>query len=121
MDLSHDEQTIDDVCIFSRNFHLLKKYIESFGKKVIFLTDEREYQCTERETFQWVCGQTDCVLVTTPSNIKGFECEAIIDFTSMKEPDVISRATIRVVKASGMMNEFIEVDDEFFLTKMIGM
>ena len=121
LDLSHDEQTIDDVLIFSRNFYLLKKYIETFGKKVIFLTDESEYQCAEIETCQWVCEQTDYVLVTTPPYIKGFECEAIIDFTTMQEPDVLSRATIRIIKASGVMNEFIELDDEFFLTKMIGM
>ena len=88
---------------------------------VTFLTDEREYRSTEIETCQWVCEQTDYVLVTTPPYIKGFECEAIIDFTSMQEPDVLSRATIRVIKASGMMNEIIEIDDEFFLTKMIGM
>ena len=120
LDLSHDEQTIDDVLIFSGNFHLLKKYIESFGKKVIFLTDEREYRCTERETCQWVYEQLDCVLVTTPPYIKGFECEAIIDFTSMQEPDVLSRATIRVIKVPGR-NKIIEFDDEFFLSKMIGM
>ena len=121
MDLSHDEETIDNILIFSGNFHLLKKHIESFGKKVIFLTDEIEYRSTERETCQWICERTDHILVTTTPYIKGFESEAIIDLTSMQGPDVISRATIRVVKASGMMNEFIEVDDEFFLTKMIGM
>ena len=99
----------------------MKKCIESFGKKVIFLTDEIEYRSTERETCQWICERTDHILVTTTPYIKGFESEAIIDLTSMQGPDVISRATIRVVKASGMMNEFIEVDDEFFLTKMIGM
>ena len=123
MDLSHDEQTIDDELIFSGNFHLLKRYIESFGKKVIFLTDDRRYQCTERETCQWVYEQSDCVLVTTPPYIKGFECEAIIDFTSMQEPDVLSRATIRVIKDFKVpgWNEVIEFMDEFYLIKMIGM
>ena len=100
--------------------NLFKKCIESFGKKAVFLTNEREYRSTENETFQWVCEQTECVLVTTLPYIKGFECEAIIDLTSMQEPDVLSRATIRVIKASGMMNEFIEFEDEFFLRKMIG-
>ena len=38
----------------------------------------------------------------------------------MQEPDVLSRATIRVIKVSGR-NETIEFDDELFLTKMIGM
>ena len=121
LNLSQDEQALDDILTFSGNFQLLKKHIESFGKKVIFLTDEREYRCSERETCQWVCEQTDYVLVTTLPYIKGFECEAIIDFTSMQEPDVLSRATIRVITASGMKNEIIEIDDEFFLTKMIGM
>ena len=123
LDLSfHDEETIDDTLIFSGNFHLLKKYIESFGKKAIFLTEEREFRSTETEaeTCQWVFEQTNYVLVTTPPYIKGFECEAIIDFTSMQEPDVLSRATIRVIKVSGR-NEIIEFDDEFYLTKMIGM
>ena len=119
LDLSHDEQTIDDELIFSGNFHLLKRYIESFGKKVIFLTDDRRYQCTEIETCQWVYGQLDCVLVTTPPYIKGFECEAIIDFTSMQEPDVLSRATIRVIKGT-WSNKIMEFD-ELFLTRMIGM
>ena len=118
LDLSQDEQ--DDILLSAGIFHLLKKYIESFGKEVIFLTDEREYQCTEREIFQWVCGHTDYVLVTTPPYIKGFECEAIIDFTSMQEPDVISRATIRVIKVPER-NKIIEFDDEFFLPKMMGM
>ena len=121
LNLPQDEETIDDILIHSRNFHILKKYIESFGKKVIFLADEREYQCTERETCQWVYEQTDFVLVTTAPYIKGFECEAIIDFTSLQEPDVLSRATIRVIKASGMMNECIELEDELALTRMIGM
>ena len=120
LDLSHDEETIDNILIFSGNFHLLKKYIESFGKKVIFLTDDRIYQCTERETCQWVYEQLDCVLVTTPPYIKGFECEAIIDFTSKQEPDVLSRATIRVIKLPGR-NEVIEFDDESILTKLMGM
>ena len=114
------EQTIDNILTFSGNFHLMKKHIESFGKKVIFLTEEREYRNEEIETCQWVSGETDYVLVTTPPYIKGFECEAIIDFTSIKEPEVISRATIRVIKVSGR-NEIIEFDDEFFFTKMIGM
>ena len=87
---------------------------------VTFLTDEREYRSTEIETCQWVCDQTDYVLVTTLPYIKGFECEAIIDFTSMKEPDVLSRATIRVIKVSGR-SKIIKIDDEFFITKMIGM
>ena len=123
LEVSYDVQGIHGNLIFIGNFHLLKKYIESFGKKVIFLTDDREFRSTETEaeTCQWVCEQTDYVLVTTPPYIKGFECEAIIDFTSMQEPDVLSRATIRIIKASGVMNEFIELDDEFFLTKMIGM
>ena len=54
------------------------------------------------------------------SSIEGFECDAIIEFTSMQEPDVLSRATIKVDKASGMTNEIIEFD-ELLLTKMIGM
>ncbi len=118
LDLSQDEHALDDILLFSGNFHLLKKHIESFGKKAIFLTEEREFRNTETETCQWVCEQTDYVLVTTPPYIKGFECEAIIDFTSMQEPDVMSRATIRVIKSSGMMHEFNEIDDEFFLTNM---
>lgn len=119
LDLSQDEQAIDDSLIFIGNFHLLKKYIESFGKKAFFLTGERDYRCTETETCQWFCEQTDCVLITTPQYIKGFECEAIIDFTNqnIQEPEVLSRATIRVIKASVMMNKMIEFDD---LTKMIG-
>ena len=108
--------------MFWGNFHLLKKHIESFGKKAIFLTEEREFRNTETEaeTCQWVCEQTDYVLVTTPPYIKGFECEAIIDFTSMQEPDVLSRATIRVIKVPGR-NEIIEFDDEIHLAIMIGM
>ena len=117
--LSDDLQRIDNILIHAGNFHLLKKYIESFGKKTTFLTNEREYRNPEIETCQWVCEQTD-VLVTTPSFIKGFECEAIIDFTSNQEPDVLSRATIRFIKASGR-NEIMEFDDECFLTKMMGM
>ena len=111
LDLSHDEQEIDDNLRFLGNFRLLKKYIESFRKKAIFLTEEREFRSTEIETCQFVCGQPDYVLVTTPPYIKGFECEAIIDFTSMQEPDVMSRATIRVIKSSGMMYEINEFDD----------
>ena len=111
---------IGNELIFIGNFHLLKKYIESFGKKVIFLTDDKKYQCTERETCQWVYGQLDCVLVTTPPYIKGFESEAIIDFTSKQEPDVLSRATIRVIKVPGR-NEVIEFEDESILTKLMGM
>ena len=59
-------------------------------------------------------------MVTTTPFIKGFECEAIIDFTSLQEPDVISRATLRVIKVP-RRNEVMEFDDEFFLSKMIGM
>ena len=121
LDLSHDEQTIDDILMFAGNFHLIRKCIASFGLKAIFLTDDFEDRSTAVETCQFVCRQTGYVLVTTPAYIKGFECEAIIDLTSMQEPDVLSRATIRVIKASGMMNEIVAIDDEFFLTKMIGM
>ena len=101
-------------------YHVVFLLIDPFGKKAIILTDERECRSTEKKICQFVCGQTDYVLVTTPMYIKGFECEAIIDFTSIEEPDVISRATIRVIKVSGR-NEIIEFDDEFYLTKMIGM
>ena len=116
----HLVQKTNDVLTFSGKFKLLKKGIESFGKKVIFLTDETEYRSAERETCQWVCEQTDYILVTTPPYIKGFECEAIIDLTSMQEPDVLSRGTIRVIQVPGR-NEIIEFDDEFYLVKMIGM
>ena len=101
-------------------YHVVFLHIDPFGKKAIILTDERECRSTEKKICQFVCGQTDYVLVTTPMYIKGFECEAIIDFTSIEEPDVISRATIRVIKVSGR-NEIIEFDDEFSLSKMIGM
>jgi hypothetical protein len=120
--LSDNEQAIDDSLVFIGNFHSLKKYIESFGKKAIFLTDEREYASTEIKICQWVCGQTDYVLVTTTPYIKGFECEAIIDLTSILEVDVSSRTTIRLIndfKVPGR-NEIIEFEDEFYLTKMIG-
>ena len=96
----------------------MKNYIESFGKKAIFLTDEKEYRSAEIESCQFVYGQTDYVLVTTPPYIKGFECEAIIDFTSMKELDVLSRATIRFIKVSGK-NDVVKIDEE--ITKLIGM
>ena len=123
LDLSQDELAMDDILTCSGNFHLLKKHIESFGKKAIFLTKEREFRSTETkaEICQWVCEQTEYVLVTTPPYIKGFECEAIIDFTAMQTPDVLSRATIRVIKVSGIMNDIIEFEDDFFLTEMIGM
>ena len=101
-------------------YHVIFLHIDPFGKKAIILTDERECRSTEKKICQFVCGQTDYVLITTPLYIKGFECEAIIDFTSIEEPDVISRATIRVIKVSGR-NEIIEFDDEFSLSKMIGM
>ena len=120
LEVSYDEQGIHGNLIFIRNFHLLKKYIESFGKKIIFLTDDREFRSTETETCQWVCDQSGYVLVTTPPYIKGFECEAIIDFTTMQEPDVLSRATIRVIRGT-WSNEIMEFDDDLFLTKMIGM
>ena len=71
-------------------------------------------------TCQWVCEETDCVLVTTSPYIKGLECEAIIDFTTMQEPDVLSRATIRVIKGHGVMKQFIEFE-ELLLAKMLGM
>ena len=36
LDLSSlDEETLDDTLIFSGNFHLLKKYIESFGGEFV--------------------------------------------------------------------------------------
>ena len=121
--LYQDKQTIDDRLLFIGNFHLLKKYIENFGKKAIFLTDERDFRSAALETCQWVCEQTDCVLVTTTPYIKGFECEAIIDLTSILEADVSSRATIRLIKDFKVpeRNETIEFDDESFLTKMMGM
>ena len=114
-------QKTNNVLIFSGKFHSMKKCIQSFGQKVIFLTDGTEYRSEERKICQWVCEQTDYILVTTTPYIKGFECEAIIDLTSMQEPDVLSRATIRVIKASGMMSEIIDLEDEFVLTKMLGM
>jgi hypothetical protein len=121
--LYQDKQTIQDRLVFIGNFHLLKKYIENFGKKAIFLTDERDFRSTALETCQWVCEQTDCVLVTATPYIKGFECEAIIDLTSILEADVSSRATIRLIKDFKVpeRNETIEFDDESFLTKMMGM
>ena len=67
-DLSHDEQTIENILTL-RNFDLLKRYIESFGKKAIFLTDKRECRSTEIEICKWVFGQTDYILVTTPPYI----------------------------------------------------
>jgi len=112
LDLSNDILTFN-----IGNLDLLKKYIESFDMKAIFLTEDREFRSTEIETFQWVCGQTDNVLVTIPPYIKGFECEAIIDFTSMKELDVLSRATIRFIKVSER-NDVVKIDDE--ITKLIG-
>ena len=120
LDLSDIDQIIEDSLLFIGNFHLLKRYIESFGKKAIFLTDEREYRSSEITTSQFVCGQPDYVLVTTLPFIKGFESEAIIDFTSKQEPDVLSRATIRVIKVPGR-NEVIEFEDESILTKLMGM
>ena len=100
-------------------YHVVFLLIDPFGKKAIILTDERECRSTEKKICQFVCGQTDYVLVTTPPYIKGFECEAIIDFTSRQEPDVSARGTLRVTKVPGR-NEIIEFDDEFFLANIIG-
>ena len=103
-------------------YHVVFLLIDPFGKKAIILTDERECRSTEKKICQFVCGQTDYVLITTPLYIKGFECEAIIDLTSILEVDVSSRATIRLItdfKVPGR-KEIIEFEDEFFLIKMIG-
>ena len=44
LEFNLDQQTIDDILIYIGKFYVLKGHIESFGKKAIFLTDDREYR-----------------------------------------------------------------------------
>ena len=41
------------------------------------------------------------ILITTAAYTRGFECDAVVDFTSTSdlEPEIISRATIQMTRA----------------------
>ena len=80
-------------------FPLLRDCMKKLGKEIIYLT-ERKQCCSPFEDIQsWISEEIDKIMITTAPYIKGFECEAIVDFTSFEEPEIFSRAACQIVKA----------------------
>ena len=81
----HDEKTLTLL-------DLLQSELKKMGIDSIFVTENIE------RTKEWMAGMGQ-ILISTPAYIKGFECEAILDFTAVEEPQIYSRASIQIVKA----------------------
>ena len=62
-----------------------------------------------------MAGKIGQILISTPAYIKGFECEAIVDFTAGEDPQIYSRASIQVVKAplENLRIRLIDYNDVF--------
>ena len=82
----HDEKTLTLL-------DLLQSELKKMGIDSIFVTENIE------RTKEWMAGNMSQILISTPAYIKGFECEAILDFTDGEEPQIYSRASIQIVKA----------------------
>ena len=73
---------------------LLQSELKEMGIDSIFVTENSE------GIKKWMAGKIGQILISTPAYIKGFECEAIVDFTPGEDPQIYSRASIQIVKAS---------------------
>ena len=108
----HDDKT-------STLLDLLQSELKKMGIDSIFVTGDSESIKT------WMGGNMGQILISTPAYIKGFECEAILDFTAGEEPQIYSRASIQIVKAppDNLRLISIECNDVFenqdFLRKLL--
>ena len=102
-----DKQTIlsafpDDKILTLLDF--LQSELKKMGIDSIFVTENSE------EIKKWMAGKINQILISTPAYIKGFECEAILDFTTGEEPQIYSRASIQIVKAPPDNLRFISIE-----------
>ena len=72
---------------------LLQSELKKMGIDSIFFTKDSE------GSKKWMAGIMGQIMISTPAYIKGFECEAILDFTAGEDPQIYSRGSIRIVKA----------------------
>ena len=88
---------------------LLQSELKKMGIDSIFVTGDSESIKT------WMGGNMGQILISTPAYIKGFECEAIVDFTAGEDPQIYSRASIQVVKAplENLRLRLIDYNDVF--------
>ena len=88
---------------------LLQSELKKMGIDSIFVTGDSESIKT------WMGGNMGQILISTPAYIKGFECEAIVDFTAREDPQIYSRASIQVVKAplGNLRIRLIDYNDVF--------
>ena len=88
---------------------LLQSELKKLGIDSIFVTGDSESIKT------WMGGNMGQILISTPAYIKGFECEAIVDFTAGEDPQIYSRASIQVVKAplENLRIRLIDYNDVF--------
>ena len=89
--------------------------------EAVFLTECKEFRSPNIDVQKWNCSQAEAnqIMITTPSFIKGTECEAIVDFTSRDDPEVYSRATTRIIKAKLPNLTFETVFGDGFLKKLL--
>ena len=88
---------------------LLQSELKKMGIDSIFVTGDSEPIKT------WMGGNMGQILISTPAYIRGFECEAIVDFTAGEDPQIFSRASIQVVKAplENLRIRLIDYNDVF--------
>ena len=91
-----DKDTILKAFLDDKIFTLLdflQSELKKMGIDSIFVTGNSE------RIKKWMAGKMNQILISTPAYIKGFECEAIVDFTDGEDPQIYSRASIQIVKA----------------------
>ena len=93
----HEDKTL--TCL-----DLLQSELKKVGIDSIFVTENSE------RSKKWMAGKIGQILISTPAYIKGFECEAILDFTAGEEPQIYSRASIQIIKAPPENLRMIPID-----------
>ena len=107
-----DKDTILKAFLDDKIFTLLdflQSELKKMGIDSIFVTENSE------GIKKWMAGKLGQILISTPAYIKGFECEAVLDFTAGEDPQIYSRASIQIVKAppENLRTVSINYDDVF--------
>ena len=93
----HDDKTLTVL-------DFLQSELKKMGIDSIFVTGNSE------SIKKWMAGKMGHTLISPPAYIKGFECEAILDFTAGEDPQIYSRASIQIIKAPPENLRIVSID-----------
>ena len=84
------------------HFELFKESLTNLNKpQPLYFTSHANFRSSNMEIKKWINdGEKGQLLITTSQFLKGFQCDALIDFTLKEQPELYSRATTQILRVS---------------------